>query len=117
MIHCGGLDLTRARADVASLRDKDEQVAMVPNELLSQEDESSLATVPSAKAEEVRMVGMTSVRRRMKSSVLSVSFELGLRTIREEYASLASVMNDYKVRVTNKENKMDEEDLSVMALV
>lgn len=41
-------------------------------------------------------------------SVSTVRFDLGLRRVREENASLASASNVYEVRVKNSEEKKNE---------
>lgn len=59
VVHYGRLELTRVRASATSSRDRDGNVKMVHNMLLSQEDEKSPTTLTATKAGEEGRVGRT----------------------------------------------------------
>lgn len=107
----------RISGSTASSHDRYEHVAMVPNMLLSPEDDVSPVPVTNTEGEEDGTVGCTPEGRREECSVLSMSFELELRSVREENASLAATVNEYKVLVNNLEWKMNEEKLNTMTLL
>lgn len=101
MVHCGGLNFSRVGAGRASSRDKDGHLAMVRSVFLSQGGAMSPATATSNKREGDGMVESTSGRQKEKCSVMSVSLELELRTVREENQSLTVAVDEYKVRMNN----------------
>lgn len=49
--------------------------------------------------------------------MLSIGLKMELSSVREENASLAVSVSEYKVRVKILENKVDKEELSGMALL
>lgn len=112
MVHREGLNLTVFIVSAALSCDRDERAGMVRNVFLSDEDEVSPALLTTVLREGEHTKGHTLGERREKFSVLIVSSEPDLRRIREQNASLAAAVNEYKVLVKIMEKKMNDEEPS-----
>lgn len=113
----GRLILTKVGASTALSAVKNEHVALIPNVLLSREDEVIPATVTIAEEEEDGMVDNTLEWRRKESIVLSASLKLKLKNICEDNLLLMLTVSEYKVCVQNLDKNVDEEELNKMALL
>lgn len=83
MEHCGGLELTRVIARAASSCDRYKHVEILPNVLLSHEDEISLATARTIQGEKEGTVGGALRERREECNFFTVSVEPKLSKLRE----------------------------------
>lgn len=104
-VHRGGLKLTKVGVSRVSPCDRDEQVLVVRNSLLSREDEILPATVTTSEGEVNGTVENSLEKRGEECSVLTVSLKLELRRVRDRNASLAAAVNQYKVRVERFEQR------------
>lgn len=99
VVHHKELQLTRVSEIAASSQDREEHFAMARNVFLSKVDQMSPATVTTREKEVECTVRHAFGGRREQCSVLSVSFEIERRTVRELIASPAMNGNEYNVPV------------------
>lgn len=98
--------MTTVNASVALSRDGEQHYPMVPNVLLSQENEILPATVTTIEGRIDDAVGSTSKGQREECSHPSMSLELELKKVREN----TMAVNEHEVLLRNVEKTVDKAD-------
>lgn len=93
------VELTKFSRSAVSFCDNDQHVVMVPNVVLSHEDDIYPASMTSTKREGEDKLECTLGEQREQCGVFTASLKPEMRTVHEENASLSAAVNESKVGV------------------